>query len=334
RVDPGLWSAPNGDALYRTQVLAWTTLALEPADVHQIGLDELEQIEAERRVISRTQGFGDDTAAYRAHLAADPANIPHSSAELLGRAREDIERAMDLAPRYFGTLPRAGCEVRAVEEYKEKDSPFAYYFPPTTDGSRPGVYYANTYDLPSRAFSKLASTTYHEAVPGHHFQIAMEMENERLSTFRRLGSRMVGGAYVEGWGLYAERLADEMGLFRNEAERFGMLDAMAWRAARLVVDTGLHALRWPRQRSIDFLRGAGLSETDAVIETDRYICWPGQALTYKIGQREIERLRAEIEKRDGSAFDLRAFHDAVLGHGTLPLATLARELPTWVATPA
>ena len=334
REDPGLWSAPNGDALYRTQILAWTTLALEPADLHRIGLEELEQIEAERKVIAQAQGFGDDTAAYRAHLAADPANTPQTPEELLGRAREDIERAMALAPRYFGTLPRAGCEVRAVEEYKEKDSPFAYYFPPTTDGSRPGVYYANTYDLASRSYSKLASTTYHEAVPGHHFQIAMEMENERLSTFRRLGSRLVGGAYVEGWGLYSERLADEMGLFRNEAERFGMLDAMAWRAARLVVDTGLHALRWPRQRSIDFLRGAGLSETDAVIETDRYICWPGQALTYKVGQREIERLRAEIEARDGSAFDLRAFHDAVLGHGSLPLATLARELPTWVAAPA
>lgn len=334
REEPGLWSAPNGDALYRTQILAWTTLALEPADLHQIGLDELEQIEAERKVIARSQGFGDDTVAYRAHLAADPANRPGTPAELLARAREDIDRAMELAPRYFGTLPRVGCEVRAVEEYKEKDSPFAYYLPPTTDGSRPGIYYANTYDLPSRTYSKLASTTYHEAVPGHHFQIAMEMENERLSTFRRLGSRLVGGAYVEGWGLYSERLADEMGLFRNEAERFGMLDAMAWRAGRLVVDTGLHALRWPRQRSIDFLKGAGLSDTDAVIETDRYICWPGQALTYKVGEREIERLRAEIERRDGSAFDLRAFHDAVLGHGSLPLATLARELPTWVATPA
>jgi uncharacterized protein (DUF885 family) len=334
RRDPGLWSAPNGDALYRTQIRAWTTLALEPADLHRIGLEELEQIEAERKVIARTQGFDDDTVAYRAHLAADPANTPQSAEELLGRAREDIERALALAPGYFGTLPRVGCEVRAVEEYKEKDSPFAYYFPPTTDGSRPGVYYANTYDLSSRSYSKLASTTYHEAVPGHHFQIAMEMENERLSTFRRLGSRLVGGAYVEGWGLYSERLADEMGLFRNEAERFGMLDAMAWRAARLVVDTGLHALRWPRQRSIDFLRGAGLSLTDAVIETDRYICWPGQALTYKVGQREIERLRAEIEARDGSSFDLRAFHDAVLGHGSLSLATLARELPRWVAAPA
>ena len=334
REEPGLWSAPNGDALYRTQVLAWTTLALEPSEVHDIGLEELEQIDLERRVISRAQGFGDDTAAYRAHLGSDPANIPQSAAELLSRAREDIDRAMAVAPRFFGVLPRVGCEVRAVEEYKEKDSPFAYYYPPTTDGSRPGIYYANTYDLGSRAYTKLASTTYHEAVPGHHFQIALEMENENLSTFRRLGSRLVGASYVEGWGLYSERLADEMGLFRSESERFGMLDAMAWRAARLVVDTGLHALRWPRQRSIDFLRGAGLSETDAVIETDRYICWPGQALTYKIGQREIERLRAEIQQRDGSAFDLRAFHDAVLGHGSLPLATLARELPTWVATPA
>jgi uncharacterized protein (DUF885 family) len=334
REDPGLWSAPNGEALYRTQVLAWTTLPLEPADLHQIGLDALERIETERKVISRSQGFGDDTLAYRAHLASDPANRPGTPNELLARAREDIGRAMDLAPRYFGRLPKSGCEVRAVEEYKEKDSPFAYYQPPTTDGSRPGYYYANTYDLPSRTYSKLASTTYHEAVPGHHFQIALEMENEGLTTFRRLGSRLVGGAYVEGWGLYSERLADEMGLYRNEAERFGMLDAMAWRAGRLVTDTGLHALRWPRQRSIDFLRGAGLSETDAVIETDRYICWPGQALTYMVGQREIERLRIEIERRDGSAFDLRAFHDAVLGHGSLPLATLARELPTWVALPA
>jgi uncharacterized protein (DUF885 family) len=241
---------------------------------------------------------------------------------------------MAVAPRYFGALPRAGCDVKAVEEFKERDAPFAYYYPPSTDGTRPGIYYANGYDLPSRKYTKLASTTYHEAVPGHHFQIALEMENPNLNTFRRLGSRMVGGAYVEGWGLYSEKLADEMGLFRSDGERFGMLDAVAWRAARLVVDTGLHALRWDRQRSIDFMLGAGLSETDAVIETDRYICWPGQALTYMIGCRQIEKLRREISARDGSRFDLRAFHDAVLGHGTLPLATLARELPNWVATPA
>ena len=333
REEPGLWSAPNGEQLYRTAIRSWTTLELDPETVHQTGLDELEAIEDERRAIARAEGYGDDSAAYRSHLDADPANQPATKEALVERAADDIERAMAAAPRYFGVLPKAPCEVRPVEAYKEKDAPFAYYYPPTPDGSRPGIYYVNGYDLPSRTYTKLATTTYHEAVPGHHFQITLEMENPHLITFRRLGARMAGGAYVEGWGLYSERLADEMGLFRDEAERFGMLDAQAWRAARLVVDTGLHALRWPRQRSIDFLKQAGLSETDAVIETDRYICWPGQALTYKIGQREIERLRAELSARDGSAFDLRAFHDAVLGHGSLPLATLARELPNWLATP-
>ena len=252
----------------------------------------------------------------------------------MARATEDIERGLAAAPRFFGVLPRTGVGVRPVEEFKEKDAPFAYYYPPTADGSRQGIYYANGYDLPSRTYTKLATTTYHEAVPGHHFQITLEMENPNLNTFRRLGSRMVGAAFVEGWGLYSERLADEMGLFRSEGERFGMLDAQAWRAARLVVDTGMHALRWPRQQSIDLLKRIGLSETDAVIETDRYICWPGQALTYKIGQREIERLRAELTARDGGGFDIRTFHDAVLGHGSLPLATFARELPAWVVAPA
>ncbi|MEO7229691.1 MAG: DUF885 domain-containing protein, partial [Candidatus Limnocylindrales bacterium] len=335
RKEPGLWSAPNGEQLYRTAIRSWTTLEMDPLEIHEIGLADLESIEAERREISRSAGFGDDTTAFRASLDEAAGNTPATKDELVARAREDIERAMAVAPRYFGRLPRAGCEVRAVEEYKEKDAPFAYYYPPAADGSRDGIYYANGYDLPSRKYTKLASTTYHEAAPGHHFQITLEMENDHLNRFRRLGSRMVGGAYVEGWGLYSERLADEMGLYRSEAERFGMLDGQAWRAARLVVDTGLHALRWERQRSIDFLRNdAGLSETDAVIETDRYICWPGQALTYKLGQRQIEALRREISARDGSSFDLREFHDQVLGHGSLPLATLARELPTWVATPA
>jgi uncharacterized protein (DUF885 family) len=334
REEPGLWSAPNGDQLYRTAIRSWTTLEMEPQAIHQIGLDDIEAIDDERREIARAAGFGDDVAGYRAHLNDDPANTPGSKAELVARAEEDIERAMAVAPQYFGRLPKAGCEVRPVEEYKEKDAPFAYYYPPSGDGQRNGIYYANGYDLHARKYTKLASTTYHEAAPGHHFQITLEMENEHLNRFRRLGARMVGGAYVEGWGLYSERLADEMGLYRTEGERFGMLDAQAWRAARLVVDTGMHALRWERQRSIDFLLGAGLSETDAVIETDRYICWPGQALTYKLGQRQIESLRREIAARDGSAFDLREFHDQVLGHGSLPLATLARELPTWVATPA
>jgi uncharacterized protein (DUF885 family) len=198
------------------------------------------------------------------------------------------------------------------------------------DGSRPGVYYVNTYDLPSRTYVKIASTSFHEAVPGHHFQIALESEQTALNAFRRHGARMAGMSYVEGWGLYSERLADEMGLYLNPAERMGMLDGQSWRAARLVVDTGIHAFRWDRDRSIALLQEAGLSHTDAVSETDRYISWPGQALTYKMGQREIERLRREISAALGPRFDIKTFHDQILGHGTLPLATLSKNLPAWL----
>jgi uncharacterized protein (DUF885 family) len=330
REQPGLVSAPGGDALYRFAIRQWTTLDLEPAAVHQVGLDELAMIDEERRVIARAEGFGDDVDAYRRALVEDPANRAATREELVARATEDIGRAMAVAPTVFGRLPVAGCEVRPVEAFKEKDVAFAYYYPPATDGSRPGIYYVNTYDLPSRNYHKLASTTYHEAVPGHHFQIALEMEHPSLNVFRRLGSRLVGGAYVEGWGLYSERLADELGLYRSQAERLGMLDAQAWRASRLIVDSGMHGLGWSRQRSIDWLLKTGLSDTDAVIETDRYICWPGQALSYMTGMREIRRLRRELEARDGAAFDLKRFHDELIGHGSLPLATLARELPSWV----
>jgi uncharacterized protein (DUF885 family) len=335
RTEPGIWSAPSGEAIYRAQMKHWTTLDLEPEAVHQVGLDELASIEQERRVIARAAGFGDDTAAYRRARAVDPANIPASRQALVDRAIEDIERANAAAAGSFGRTPASACRVLPVEEYKEKDAPFAYYYPPTPDGSRPGTYYVNTYDLEKRLLSNLASVTYHEATPGHHFQIALEVENTNLNRFRRFGSRLVGGAFAEGWGLYSERLADELGLYRNEAERFGMLDGQAWRAGRLVVDTGMHHLRWTRQQSIDYLlNDVGLSTTDATIETDRYICWPAQALTYKTGQREIERLRRELVARDGAAFDLRSFHDELLAHGSLPLATLARELPSWVTARA
>ncbi|HEX7590893.1 MAG TPA: DUF885 domain-containing protein [Candidatus Limnocylindrales bacterium] len=333
RDEPGLCSAPNGDQLYKTQIRAWTSLDADAAELHQIGLDELAAIEAERRVIARDLGFGDDTAAARRALRADPAAIPGSIEELLDRARGQIERALAAAPEYFGRLPRASCEVRSVEPFKEADSPAAFYYPPSIDGSRGGVYYVNTYDLPSRSYVGLASMSFHEAVPGHHFQLALQSEHPSLNEFRRLGSRMAGMAYVEGWGLYSERLADEMGLYLNQSERFGMLDGQSHRAARLVVDTGIHAFHWTREQSIAQLLEAGLSRTDATIETDRYICLPAQALTYKVGQREIERLRREATAALGPAFDIRAFHDAVLGHGTLPLATLAKELPVWLGSP-
>ena len=330
REQPGLVSAPDGAALYRHFIRRWTTLDMDPRDVHQVGLDELEQIDEERRAIARSAGFGDDVDAYRRSIGADPANMAATKEELVARANEDIARAAAIAPTVFGRIPRAACEVRPVEPFKEKDAPFAYYYPPTLDGSRPGIYYVNTYDLPSRTFGKLASTTYHEAIPGHHFQISLEMEHPGLNVFRRLGSRMVGGAYVEGWGLYSERLADELGLYRNDQERLGMLDAQAWRASRLIVDSGMHGLGWSRQESIDWMLRTGLSTTDAVIETDRYINWPGQALSYMTGMREIRRLRRELEARDGDRFDLKGFHDELIGHGALPLVTLATELPRWV----
>ncbi|MDQ3937535.1 MAG: DUF885 domain-containing protein [Chloroflexota bacterium] len=328
----GLWALPGGDELYAVLILASTTIDASPQELHDYGLEQLELIGQEQRTIAREMGF-DDVAALRASLERDTANTARDQNELLARARAQLDKASAAAPRYFGRLPHAGIEVRAVETFQEAEAPPAFYIPPAPDGSRGGTYYVNTYQLESRPLHRLASATFHEAVPGHHFQIAIETELEGLPAFRRLGSRLVGAAYPEGWGLYAERLADEMGLYEDARERLGMLDAQAWRAARLVVDTGIHAFRWDRSRSIQLLRTIGLSQLEAETETDRYITWPAQALAYMTGMREIQALRGQLERRDGERFDLRGFHDAVLGHGSLPLLTLRRELPAWV-TPA
>jgi uncharacterized protein (DUF885 family) len=323
REDPGLCALPDGEARYGAKVRAYTSLDATPEELHRVGLEELETIEAERRAIARAAGFGDDTPAYRDALNADPAQIPATPEALVARCQEDVERAFAAAPRWFNRVPKAGCEVRRVEPLLEKDAPGAYYYPPTTDGGRPGIYFVNAYDLPSRTFWSAASTTYHEAVPGHHFQIALEMELGGFPAFRTLGYWPQGTAYVEGWALYTERVADEAGLFRSEAERFGMLDSQALRAVRLVVDTGLHAFGWNRQKAFETMVAAGIHPTDAGIETDRYIAWPGQALAYLTGRREIERLRAARAAREGDDFDIRRFHDDVLRHGKLPLRILA-----------
>jgi uncharacterized protein (DUF885 family) len=330
RAGDGLWALPDGEPLYATMILAATTLEETPQALHDYGLAQLALIDEEKASVARQLGFA-NVAELRRSLDGDPANYAADSAALVERARRQIDRANALAPRWFGRLPKASCEVRAVEPYQEAEAPPAFYFPPSPDGSRPGIYFVNTYRPRSRPLHRLATTTYHEAIPGHHFQIAIEAELEGLPDFRRFGARLVGAAYPEGWGLYSERLADEMGLFEDARERLGMLDAQAWRAARLVVDTGLHSLRWERQRSIDLLRQVGLSQLEAETETDRYIAWPGQALAYMTGMREIVALRRQLERRDGTRFDLVAFHDAVLGHGTLSLSTLRRELPGWLA---
>ena len=330
RQQPGLSATPGGDAAYRLAIRMQTTVDTTADEVHAFGLADLDAIEGEKDEIARRLGHA-DRHALRDALATDPKNHTDDPEALVRLAREQTDRAYAAAPRYFGRLPSANCEVKSVEAYREVESPPAFYMPPTVDGSRQGQYYINTYQPTERQLHKIASITYHEATPGHHFQIAIEMELKGLPAFRILGSRMAGVAYVEGWGLYCERLADEMDLYASDEERLGMLDAQSFRAARLVVDSGLHAMNWTRDQAIEFMQERGsLPPVDAAIEVDRYTIWPGQALSYKLGQREIERARAEVSEAMGDRFDLRAFHDEVLAHGSLPLATLRREIPGWV----
>jgi uncharacterized protein (DUF885 family) len=332
RPEPGLSTTPGGHDAYALAIRMNTTVAASPEEVHAFGLADLEAIEAEKDEIARRLGHA-DRFALAAALAGDPDNHTDDPDALVSLANEQTDRAYAAAPRYFGRLPSANCIVKAVEPYREQESPPAFYMPPSVDGSRPGQYYINTYQPAQRQLHKIAAITFHEATPGHHFQIAIEMELTGLPRFRTLGARMAGVAYVEGWGLYTERLADEMGLYADERERHGMLEAQSFRAARLVVDSGLHVMGWTRDQAIEFMHERGsLPPVDAAIEVDRYTVWPGQALSYKLGQREIERARADVAEAMGDRFDLRLFHDEVLGHGTLPLATLRRQIGAWVET--
>jgi uncharacterized protein (DUF885 family) len=330
RPEPGLSTTPGGEEAYRLAIRTQTSLDATAEEVHAFGLADLESIESEKDEIARRLGHA-DRHSLRDALLADPANHTDDPDEIVRLAQEQTDRAYAAAPNYFGRLPSANCYVKAVEAYREAESPPAFYMPPSLDGSRQAQYYINTYQPAERQLHRIASITFHEATPGHHFQIAIEMELQGLPAFRTLGARLAGGSYVEGWGLYCERLADEMGLYAGDRERFGMLEAQSFRAARLVVDSGLHAMGWTRQQAIDFMHDRGsLPMVDAEIEVDRYTVWPGQALSYKLGQREIERARAAVSEEMGGRFDLRAFHDEVLGHGSLPLATLTREIGTWV----
>jgi len=330
RQQPGISATPGGDEAYRLAIRMQTTVAATADEVHAFGLTDLESIEAEMDEIAGRLGHA-DRHALREAVARDAANHTDDPQALVRLAQEQTDRAYAAAPKYFGRLPSANCYVKAVETYREAESPPAFYMPPSLDGSRQGQYYINTYQPGERQLHKIAAITFHEATPGHHFQIGIEMELKGLPAFRTLGARMAGAAYVEGWGLYTERLADEMGLYASDEERLGMLEAQSFRAARLVVDSGLHAMNWTRDQAIAFMHERGsLPPVDAAIEVDRYTIWPGQALSYKLGQREIERARVEVSERMGDRFDLRAFHDEVLGHGSLPLATLRREIPRWV----
>jgi uncharacterized protein (DUF885 family) len=330
QAEPGLGGVPDGQELYRLAIRMQTTMATTAEEVHAFGLEDLSRIEIEMDEIAHRLGHA-DRHELKAALQKDPTNHTDSRRAIVELAEQQTERAYAAAPKYFGRLPSANCVVVQVEEYRERETPPAFYMQPSLDGSRQGQYYINTYQPEERQLHKIAGITFHEATPGHHFQIAIEMELTGLPRFRTLGGRLAGVAYVEGWGLYCERLADEMGLYLDDRERLGMLDAQAFRASRLVVDSGLHAMGWTRAKAIEFMYERGtLPMVDAEIEVDRYTIIPGQALAYKIGQREIERARREVSEKMGDRFDLRAFHDEVLGHGSLPLATLRREIPGWV----
>jgi uncharacterized protein (DUF885 family) len=318
---------PGGDAMYAAEVLGWTSLPLDPGEVHAIGWERFESIQEERRAIASALGYATPAEAIAARNASG-ANTAESPEALVAMAEDQVRRSWEVAPSYFGHLPSANCEVRRVEEFREADSPFAFYNPPTEDGSRPGVYYINAFDLHDRALHHIASVTYHEANPGHHFQIALEQEARGRPPLRRFGASGAAGAFAEGWGLYAERLADEMGLYLDEWERLGMLDNQAHRAARLITDTGIHAFGWTRDRAIEVLEEAGQTHTDSVIEVDRYIGMPAQALCYMMGMIEIERAREAVRDREGDGFSLRDFHDRVLAQGQLPLPSFRRVFGT------
>jgi uncharacterized protein (DUF885 family) len=326
---PGLQWIPGGPDLYRTLIRLHTGLDLTAEELHEIGVHEVtEVLPAQYREIG-ARAFGtDDLGEIFRRLLEDPELRYRDAQEILDDAQACLRRATDAMGEWFGIVPKAPCVLTPVPEYLAADAPAAYYTPPSPDGSRPGEYHVNLHDPSSKGRAETASIAFHEAIPGHHLQLAIATEAGDLPAFRRLSWGHT--AYVEGWALYTERLAEEMGLYLTDVERLGMLASDSWRASRLVVDTGLHALGWSRQQAIDFMvTHAPVSKDEIVTEIDRYIGMPGQALAYKVGQREILRLRAEASERLGDAFTLPAFHDVVLGAATVSLPVLAERVEAW-----
>jgi uncharacterized protein (DUF885 family) len=320
----GLGALPDGTEIYRSEILGWTTMALEPDAIHQLGREHLQQVQDERMALARRLGHADPDQAIAA-LQDRPGGRLAAREEILALVRDQVARSWEALPGWFGRLPARNCAVVPVDPAHEDD--LGDYYLAGTSG-RPGTYFVNT--QPPRPTHQLAATSFHEANPGHHLQTALELEASERHALRRNASELQGAAYVEGWGLYSERLADEMGLYAGDHERLGMLNLQALRAARLVADTGIHALGWTREQSIATLYASGCDQRDAANETDRYAAIPGQALTYKLGQLQIQALRKEWTAGGG---EVRGFHDALLGLGLLPLASLRTELEAEVARP-
>jgi uncharacterized protein (DUF885 family) len=324
------WMA-GGDALYDHFVRSHTTVDDLPAQaIHRIGLDELDRLAGEYVEVGGRLFGTSDLGEIFERLRSDPALRYRSGDEIMADARRYLAAATAAMGQWFGRLPRSPCEITPVPDSLAEDVPLAYYFPPADDGSRPGTYFVNTADPDHKTRFETASVAYHEAIPGHHLQLAIAAELDGVPAFQRLSTGHT--AFVEGWGLYAERLADEMALYADDLERIGMLAADSWRSCRLVVDTGLHALGWSRRRAIDFMAAnAPVSLAEIEVEIDRYIGMPGQALAYKVGQREIFRLRDEARRRLGARFDIRAFHDVVLGSASVSLPVLRQLVTDWAA---
>jgi uncharacterized protein (DUF885 family) len=274
--------------------------------------------------------FGlDDLHAIFTRLSTDPDLRWTTEQEILDAAEAVVRRAEKAVPEWFGRLPEAVCALEAIPELEADGAPAAYYMPPALDGSRPGTYYSNVHKPTERTTFDLESVAFHEAVPGHHFQIALALETPGIPLLRRM---TLFNAYAEGWGLYTERLADEMGLYSSQVQRMGMLSADAWRASRLVVDTGMHAFGWSREQAVDYLlANTPVARIEVEAEIDRYIAMPAQALGYMTGRLEILRLRSRAQEAFGDRFDIKAFHDVVLGSGGLPLGVLDDVVEAWIA---
>ncbi len=332
----GAWSLPNGAAYYGDRLKTSTTTDLTANQIHALGLKKVAAIRQEMEAIKREVGFTGTLEAFFDHIRTDAQfKYPNTAAgreQYLGDARAVIVSVMVAAPRYFRTLPKAPLEVRAVEKWREGTASTAFYNSPSADGSRPGIYYVNLVDMNQTQKVQVAGIAAHEGAPGHHFQIARQQELTGIPKFRKFGGY---GAYVEGWGLYSERLANEMGVYKDPYARFGMLSLQVWRAIRLVLDTGIHSRRWTREQAIAYFKAnSSVSDTDIGREVDRYFNWPGQATSYMVGQLKIAELRARAERELGARFDIRDFHEAVLSQGALPLDVLDEQVTQYIAAHA
>jgi len=324
----GLLDLPNGDAWYAHNVRQITTTDLTPAEIHQIGLDEVARIHDEMRGVMQEVGFDGTLQDFFEYVYSDPQFFFEEPEQLIQRYRDMSAHIESLAPKLFETFPKTDFEVRRVEPFREASASKGSYQSGSPDGSRPGIFYANAYNVGVRPKWDMQSLYLHEAIPGHHYQIMLQRENEELPRFRRFNYFT---AYVEGWGLYAESLGKELGVYTDPMDYFGSLNAELWRSIRLVVDTGIHAKGWTRQQVLDYMyANSAVSETRAVSEAERFMAIPGQALAYKIGMLKIREIRANAERALGDDFDVRAFHTQILKDGSLPLSMLERKIQGWV----